>query len=86
MLFAHQFENGILGKEHVHSNTFELGAREILAALGQLTDADLESTIAEYGADSTDDRPLLGKIAGDTYVHYAEHVGWIKELLAALTK
>jgi DinB superfamily len=56
---------------------------EIIAALGRLTDADVRSTIAEYGANPTDDRPLLQKMAGDTYLHYAEHVGWIKELLAA---
>ncbi len=56
---------------------------EIIAALGRLTDADIRSTIAEYGANPTDDRPLLRKIAGDTYVHYAEHAGWIKELLSA---
>jgi hypothetical protein len=44
----------------------------------------VHSTIAKYDGDPTDDRPLLGKIAGDTYAHYADHVGWIKELLGAL--
>ena len=58
---------------------------EIIAALGRLTDADMRLTVAEYGANPTDDRPLGRKIANDTYFHYAEHVGWIKELLAALT-
>jgi hypothetical protein len=58
---------------------------EIIAALGRLSDADLQSTIAVYGGDPTDNRSLLSKIAGDTYGHYADHVVWIKELLAALT-
>jgi len=57
---------------------------ETIAALGRLSDADLRSTIAEYGADPTDNRSLLAKIACDTYGHYAEHVVWIKELLTAL--
>jgi hypothetical protein len=57
---------------------------EIIAALGRLSDADVGSTIAEYGSDPADDRRLQDKIACDTYAHYAEHVGWIKELLASL--
>lgn len=55
---------------------------EILAALAKLTDADVQSTIAGYGGDPTDQCPLLGKIAGDTYAHYAEHTGWIRDQLA----
>jgi hypothetical protein len=58
----------------------------ILAALGRLTDADIRSTIAEYGGDPTDHRSLSAKIAGDSYSHYAEHVVWIRELLAVLSK
>jgi hypothetical protein len=44
---------------------------EMLAALGHLTDADLNE-------------PLRHRIEVDSYAHYAEHVGWIKELLASL--
>jgi hypothetical protein len=54
---------------------------EALAALHTLTDADIQNTIGGYGGDPTDQRPLLTKIAGDTYAHYAEHTGWIKEQL-----
>jgi hypothetical protein len=56
---------------------------DVLAALGALTDADVQNTIAGYGGDPTDNRPLLAKIAGATYGHYAEHTGWIQEQLAS---
>jgi hypothetical protein len=57
---------------------------EVLDALHKLADADLHKTVGEFSGDPTDDRPLLNKIAGDTYAHYREHVGWIKELLATI--
>jgi hypothetical protein len=56
---------------------------EVLDALATLTDADIQKTIAEYTADPTDTRPLLTKIACDTYAHYEEHTRWIKELLTS---
>lgn len=59
---------------------------DIIALLSRLSDADVGKSIAEYGADATDNRPLLAKIAGDTYGHYAEHVPWIRELLAAIRR
>lgn len=57
---------------------------ELVEAVESLSDADIGRTIAEYGADPSDARPLLPKIVGDTYAHYAEHQVWIGELLAAL--
>jgi hypothetical protein len=56
---------------------------ELITALAKLTDADVQSTIAGFGGDATDNRPLLAKIAGDTYAHYGEHTGWIKDQLQA---
>jgi hypothetical protein len=56
---------------------------DIVSALSHLADADLRRTVGEYGMGSNPERTLLEKIAGDTYEHYAEHAGWIKELLAA---
>jgi hypothetical protein len=56
---------------------------EMLAALGHLSDADLdrsEPTVFGVGADK---RPLRERIEVDSYAHYAEHVGWIKTLLSA---
>ena len=54
---------------------------EVLAALHHLSDADLRTSVAGYGGDPGDDRPLLDKIAANTYAHYAEHTGWINDLL-----
>jgi len=56
---------------------------DMLAALSHVSNADLRRPVGEYGMATNRDRPLLEKIAGDTYEHYAEHAGWISELLAA---
>ena len=81
--------NDILYRRSVAVSIEEVHARrrrahaDTLTALAALEDADLHKTIAEYGGNPTNPRRLLDKIAGDTYAHYAEHVGWIKDLLAA---
>ena len=54
--------------------------RRLMAALRALTDADLERTVAGFGSDPDDDRPIREKIEGDTYGHYAEHVAWLQEV------
>ncbi|HEY3062531.1 MAG TPA: DinB family protein [Chloroflexota bacterium] len=54
--------------------------QRLVAALRALTDPDLERTVADLGSDAGDDRPIRDKIEGDTYGHYAEHVGWIQEV------
>jgi hypothetical protein len=56
-----------------HQRTHE----RVLEALAALSDADLRRPVAEFWADPTDGRPVLCKIAGNTYEHYAEHRGWI---------
>jgi hypothetical protein len=56
---------------------------EMLTALSHVSDADLQRRVGDYGMVRNPDRTLLEKIAGDTYEHYAEHAGWINELLAA---
>ena len=58
---------------------------ELLVALHGLSDADLAKTRAEYGPEpALTDRTVIGKIAGDTYEHYADHVVWIGDLLRAI--
>lgn len=39
-----------------------------------------------YWDDYEPERTALDKIAGDTYLHYCEHAGWIGELLAQSAK
>ncbi len=57
---------------------------ELVAALRQLSDADLDRGIASFGGDPDDTRPLRDKIEGDTYGHYAEHTAWLRELRKAI--
>jgi hypothetical protein len=57
---------------------------QLVAALEGLTDADLGRTIGSFGGDPEDQRPLLDKIEGDSWGHYADHAGWLRELRSAI--
>src|SRR5216683_2871259 len=82
--------NDILYRRSVAVSIEEVHARrrrahaDTLTALSSLMDEDLQKSIAEYGGTPQNTRRLLEKIAGDTYAHYAEHKGWIAELLDRL--
>jgi len=55
----------------------------MLDALGGLNDADLQRGYSTYDPQEKDnDKPIIGWIIGDTYDHYAEHLGYIRELLS----
>lgn len=81
--------NAILFERHRLVSVGEVKARanaahaDMLAALSHLSDADLRRPVGEYGIATNPERPLLEKIAGDTYAHYAEHAAWIKDLLSS---
>ena len=57
----------------------------LMARLGKMTDADLRRSYNHYQPndprDPNDDRPVVEWVAGNTYDHYAEHVGWINQLV-----
>jgi DinB family protein len=54
----------------------------LLDALEDLRDNDLQTPMSSFSGFREDDsRTLLDKIAGDTYLHYAEHTAWISEQL-----
>ena len=56
---------------------------QLIAALGKLSDADLEKPYSHYQPGEPDEkRPVAGWVAGNTYEHYAEHIGWINQLLS----
>src|SRR5438067_2268117 len=58
---------------------------ELLAEVHKLSDADLAKPTAEFDPEpDPSDRSVLGKIASDTYEHYADHTVWIGDLLRAL--
>lgn len=77
--------------EHRHGSadealTFSLGAHErLMGRLSQFTDADLRRSYNHYQPndprDPGDDRPVVEWVAGNTYEHYAEHGGYIDQIV-----
>ena len=57
---------------------------DILAEISLLRDADLRRPVGDFGMNTEPRRPLIEKIAGDSYAHYAEHTTWIGNLIDAL--
>ncbi len=63
---------------------FRQAQRELLAALGGLTDTDLSKTYSHYQPDEPGEdsgAPIVSWIAGNTYKHYDEHRAWITALV-----
>jgi hypothetical protein len=56
----------------------------LMNRLGTMSDADLQLSYNHYQPneprDTSDDRPVLDWVAGNTYDHYAEHIDWIKAI------
>ena len=53
----------------------------LMAVLGTLSEADLQKPYSHFQpADPDEKRPVIGWVAGNTYEHYAEHIGWIDQL------
>jgi uncharacterized damage-inducible protein DinB len=82
-LNAHVYQRGRDRPSADVLSELERGHDEVVAELTRLSDTDLERTIADFGSDPNDARPIRQKIAGDSYEHYAEHTLWLGELLAA---
>jgi uncharacterized damage-inducible protein DinB len=55
---------------------------QLVAMIGTLSSDDLSKPITFFQPDDPDERPVLRKIIGDTYEHYAEHLPWIEAILA----
>ena len=57
----------------------------LMQRLSGMTDADLRRSYNHYQPndprDPGDDRPVIQWVAADTYEHYAEHVGYIKDIV-----
>jgi hypothetical protein len=55
---------------------------QLMRALGKLSDADLEKPYSHYQpTDPDENRPAVAWVAGNTYEHYAEHIGWINQMI-----
>jgi hypothetical protein len=62
---------------------FRQSHRQLMSALEKLSDADLQQPYSHYQPGDPDEkRPVIEWVAGNTYEHYEEHAGWIKELVA----
>ena len=57
----------------------------LMKVLRTMSDADLQLSYNHYQPneprDPGDDRPVVEWVAGNTYEHYAEHLGWINQLM-----
>jgi hypothetical protein len=57
----------------------------LMRRMRAMSDADLRRSYNHYQPndprDPGDDRPVVEWVAGDTYEHYAEHIGWINQLI-----
>lgn len=57
----------------------------LIKRLRRMSDADLQLTYNHYQPseprDADDDRPVIDWVAGNTYDHYVEHMGWINQLM-----
>jgi hypothetical protein len=57
----------------------------LMSRLSQLSDADLRRSYNHYQPndprDPGDDRPAVEWVAGNTYEHYSEHIGYIDQIL-----
>lgn len=60
----------------------------LTALLGKLSDEDMERAYNHYQPRNPKpspggDRPVIDWVSGNTYDHYAEHIGWIRHLIEA---
>ncbi|HEY7021031.1 MAG TPA: DinB family protein [Ktedonobacterales bacterium] len=83
--------NAVIAEQHKGFSLDEVMRRSeethtrLVALIGALPDEDLSKPITFFqpdDPDGPDERPVLVKIIGDTYGHYAEHLPWIEAILA----
>lgn len=85
--------NGLIMQRNAHLSagqaleTFRSAHRQFLSVLETLSDADLYRPYDAYlpsapPVDETDpSSPVINWIFGNTYQHFDEHAGWIKEIV-----
>ena len=55
----------------------------LMAALSKLSDVDLKKPYAHYQPNDAEvTQPVSDWVAGNTWEHYAEHIGWINQLIS----
>ncbi len=53
----------------------------LLAQINAMTDDDLRLAYKDYDAETTQNVPIVEKIKGNSFGHYAEHIPWIEALV-----
>ena len=54
---------------------------QLMAALAKLSDVDLQKPYGHYQPSAADEkRPVIDWVGGNTWKHYAEHIGWMNQL------
>jgi uncharacterized damage-inducible protein DinB len=80
--------NAVIAEQHKHRSLDEVMRRfeethaQLVPLIGAQSPEDLSKPISFFQPDDPDDRPVLRKIIGDTYEHYAEHFPWIEAIIA----
>jgi hypothetical protein len=54
----------------------------VLERLAGLSDGDLSRPYSDFQPGSDESRPVGGWVAGNTFEHYEEHLGYIREALS----
>ena len=55
---------------------------KVMGALGKLSEADLQKPYSHYQPEDADQKgPVIDWVGGNTWEHYAEHIGWINQLI-----
>ena len=83
--------NEVIWLKHRHDSVDDVldfwrkSHESLMRRLGELSDADLRRSYNHYQPndprDPGDDRPVVDWVAGNTYEHYAEHAGWIDQMV-----
>ena len=78
--FNHLLYEKWAGKSGEESRAYlEQSHRELMELVGRMDDATIHADMPNEPG-----RPNADKIAGNTYLHFDEHRGWIEKLLASL--
>ncbi len=60
---------------------FQRVHERLLAQINAMTDEDLRLAYKDYDVETTQNVPIVEKITGNSFGHYAEHIPWIEGLV-----
>lgn len=78
--------NAIIQRAHQHKTLAEVLAAmdrvhaELRRRVAALSTADLLRPYSDFQLESTSTGPIVGRLVGNTYEHYEEHIPWMQEI------